>query len=248
MSRLKLFVDVVSGEIRPGVGAAPIARMIFFNCDIIPMEIQFLRFGENITAEVLANNATLRVGLRGTPGSGDLLGLTAEYELVDEVARLTFNLATEEATAFIEAMPTSWREGAAFFEIKVVAADESSFWTISQIASALRREVVANDDLEPVDTMLYVLKTALFDSAGRAIAPQFLGVRSDVTTAALHRAVITAGRVVPWVMITLEDDLWCTWTLRTRIDGEVDDTVGYRVPTDYNLATNNTIWVKSGLS
>lgn len=76
----------------------------------------------------------------------------------------------------------------------------------------------------------------------------FLGIRSDITSAALHRAVVTAGRTpLPWVIATLEDGQFLTWTLRTRA-GEVDDGTSYRVPDDYNITTNPVIWVKTALA
>lgn len=73
-------------------------------------------------------------------------------------------------------------------------------------------------------------------------------LRPDLTSAALHRAVLTAGRNLPVVYLTLEDGLWQCWTLRTRVDGEVDDGTTYRLPADWHASTNNVIWVKTALA
>jgi len=91
-------------------------------------------------------------------------------------------------------------------------------------------------------------------SEASALTPapgSFLGIRADLTSAALHKAVVTAGRTpLPWVIATLESGTFVTWTLRARtVD---DDPVTYpdqfRVPDDYHATTNYVIWVRSSLT
>ena len=85
------------------------------------------------------------------------------------------------------------------------------------------------------------------------MSSNFLQMRGDITSAALHRALVTAGHTPevtadsPWVIATLESGIWTTWSLRPRGVGESDDGTTLRLPDDYNATTNDNIWVKSAL-
>lgn len=82
-------------------------------------------------------------------------------------------------------------------------------------------------------------------SAATVISQEF---RGDLTSAALHRAVITVGKTLPWIVATLESGQWNTWTLRAKGVGETDDGTSYRQPDDFNGSTNNVVWVKTAIS
>lgn len=149
--------------------------------------------------------------------------------------------------------------------ITVAAADTAAlarapelYWRASATASAA---VVVPETMHgPVRLMpaldlvapACVAETLVPDDASeldQLATGSFLGIRADITSAALHRALATAGRTpLPWVIATLEGGQFLTWTLRARGSGENADADTYRLPDDYNASTNHVIWVKTALS
>lgn len=246
--RVRLYIDIESGEVRRDLGAAALTGIVFFQGNRVPLELVFMRGDEEVTSDILTGGAVLQVGLRSArPGVG-VLALADFYSLDGEVASTILSLATVAIVDELATVPADWREVEAWFEVVVTSADETTRQTFAQLAARVRREAINEEDYPEIDPMLYVLKSSLLDSNGRARASQFPGVRTDITSAALHRAVVTAGAAVPWLIITLEGGLLTPWILRQREAGEDDDTNTYRVPNDWHATTNNRVWMRTSFA
>jgi hypothetical protein len=248
---LRLYIDIDTGEVSRELNGPVLGGLVMYLRDILALEVVYVQAGAAVTSTVLANNAVQKIGLKAALNGTTLLALATTYTLAANVASSSFSLNTDEAVAyFADNVPPGARDAQLFLEFEVSAADESRRTTYCQLPVTVRRDVnqPGDTDPSPVDASLYVLKGALFDGNGYPITPHFVCLRPDVTNAAQHRALITAGRSRPWVIITLESDTWCTWTLRTRGVGESDDGDAYRVPSDYHATTNNVIWVRSAIT
>lgn len=131
-----------------------------------------------------------------------------------------------------------WRVAALLADGRTLISEGTHGWLQLTPAALLAPEA-------PCDTTV-LGSTATATSLTSA---NFVGIRVDITTAAQHRAVVTAGRTpLPWVIATLENDTLTTWSLRTRVSGETDDGTLYRVPDDYHATSNNVIWVRASLT
>lgn len=246
---MKLYIDINTGEIRRESSGPKVSSLLFYLRDITEIDIVFTDGGVEVSSTVLADNATMRLGLKSQPGN-DLLATASSYVLAGQIATVTFSLNTDELIAyFSDKVGAGQREAPFVFEVQTTADDESTRNTYAQISATVRRNVNDPDDGEPseADASLYVLKSALFDGSGRGVADEFLCIRTDITSAATHRALTTVGRTVPWVILTLEGGSLVPWTLNTK-SGEVDDGNFYRQPTDHNASTNNVIWIRTALA
>ncbi len=203
---MKIYIDIITGEIRRELTGPRVSGLLFYLRDIPEIEIVFTDGGVAVTSTVLADNATMRAGLKSTPGN-DLLASATTYVLAGQIATITFSLNTEELIAYFAShVGQGQREAPFVFEIQVTADDETTRNTYAQVACTVRRTVNDPDEAEPTqaDASLFVLKSALFDGAGKPVAPGFLCFRPDITSAATHRALTTVGRTAPWVIVTLE--------------------------------------------
>lgn len=180
---MKIYVDVVSGKLLRYPNGPDAAALLFTSKDVLPFEVVFLDGAGPVTSTVLAGGATLKVGIKARPGASALLAFTSAFTVNDEVASGTLSLATAQVAAFFLSNVASGASGGqAVLEVEVSAADESTRETFIQHPCVIRREINATTDANPdVDVALYVLKTALFDVDNRAVAPQFLGYRSEIT-------------------------------------------------------------------
>lgn len=172
----RLYIDVTTGEVRAAKGAAPLAKLAFSSRDILPLELVFTAGGAEVTSAVLAGNATLLAGLRAQPGTGKLLALADTYTLAGEVASTVLSLNTEEVIDYLAELPVQWASGSAYFEVQVLAADESTRQVMAQLPAAIRRRVVGPGDIEPppLEVGLYVLKTTYnANFADPTTAPSF---------------------------------------------------------------------------
>jgi hypothetical protein len=245
---VRLYIDIESGEIRRDLGAAALTGLVFYQGNRVPLEIVFMSGDTEVTSDILTGGATLQVGILSARSGGDVLALTDSYTLVGEVASATLALATAEMEAEFATVPTEWREIESWFEVAVTSGDETTRQTFAQIASRIRRNTIGDAEAPEEIPSLYLLRSSLFDASNLAIAQQFLGIRAEVTSAVLHRAVVTAGRSVPWLIVTLEGGFLMLWVLRARGIGEDDDTNNFRLPDDYNAVSNDVVWMRTTLA
>jgi len=171
----------------------------------------------------------------------------------DAIAEIPAGVVIASAGTVRMAIPASATDG--------LPLDLAYYWTLRVTDGAGR--IYAPEDchgqvvLTPLSTLLLqvlpdvgVTETLTPENADAAadaamITQEF---RSDVTSAALHRAVVTAGQTLPWIVATLESGTWCTWTLRAKGVGETDDGTSYRQPNDFDASTNNVIWVRTSIT
>lgn len=201
----------------------------------------------------LGVGATLSGELRLCDGDGAILAESgnAAYAPVALISR--FNAGAQETLALVSSFtlitqdPKGWSFALELTSeelIDYIGTDGESKEAIFEISMA------GNGRLIPLYrravTLLPLFSNGSTPTPSPALnSPQ---LKPAITTAAQHRAVVTAGAVLPLVYLTLEDGAWSCWTLRARGIGEDDDGTSYRVPDDYNASTNNVIWVKTSLA
>lgn len=244
---MKLYIDTETGECRRTLTGPKVGGLVFYLRDILdPLEIVFVEAGVPRTSTVLADSAVLAIGLKAAP-NGTLLAAANTYTLVGETARVTFSLNTTALVSyFADNVPAGARESAMLFEVEVSAQDATTRETYLQETAQVRRDVNQANDLIPDDEAeLYVLIGSLFDANGRAIAPQFVAHRGEITartggTATALDAIVTTNLSIPFAVLINIGGSGEVWQLAAGTDAE-DGTFTVR-PDDYHASTNARVW------
>ena len=237
-----LYIDVDTGKVSRTVGGAPLTGIKMFLADTITLHLGFVQDGVAITSTILANAATIKVGLRARPYAGDILALANTYTLAGEIATLTLDLNTLELTDYFDNEVEASTDAAIFLlEAEVTAADESTRQTYAQLRCTVAREV--NDDAD--STSIYVLRSEMFDGSGSAISPHFIGFRPDVlglTGTGGLAAIVTTTIEVPFIATISISGAVQEWMLQTSTAATA---TGVQRPTDYNASTNTKVWIRT---
>ena len=120
MDRVKLFIDINTGEVRRTLAGEPINALRFFHNDILPLEITLTDAGVAVTSQYLTAGRAMEIALHGFSfGQGPIVSATTS-SLTGEVATLTLDLtATELADHFADKVAANAVETQLHFEVQV---------------------------------------------------------------------------------------------------------------------------------
>lgn len=200
---------------------------------------QFMRAGDPVDL----TGATLAAWLKYSPDDAvaDVIATLTVAVTNSALGIVRITIAAEDTAALARSIEYYWRCEAEIASGDLVAPE------------ALHGPVALTPTIELVrpDIVAETLVPSEASELTSLASSGFLGIRADITTAAAHKAIATAGRTpLPWVIATLEDGTFATWTLRARTGADDPTTYPdqYRVPDDYNASTNHVIWVRSSLT
>jgi hypothetical protein len=112
-------------------------------------EVVFTASDEDVTASLLANGKTVKLGLRANTSMGVLLAQSEGYTLDGAVASCTLSLNTSEIVALIDSLPETSRSTRVYFEVEVSNADGTEVQTLAQTYFYLQCEVNMEGDEPP---------------------------------------------------------------------------------------------------
>ena len=243
-----IHIDVDSGKVSRTIGGAPLPSLKVFLRDILALRIGFVQDGVAITSTILAGPATIKVGLRSSPGAATLLALATSYTLSGELALVTISLNTAELVAYFTDDVDAETDSANFvFEVEVTASDESTRQTFCQLKTVVHREVNETGDTAPsVETeSLYTLRSALFDASSRGVSPAFVNFRPDVLGlsggSGYLDGIVTTNLTVPTLIVIYVAGELQDWLLETSTAATAE---GIQRPLDYNGSTNTRVWTR----
>jgi hypothetical protein len=227
-----LYVDIDTGELRRSLNGPVFSGLTLYLRDILSLGIAYVQEGALVTNTVLAGSAVQKVGLRAKP-TGNLLALASTYTLANSIASTVFSLATQELVDhFANNCGPDQIVADCLMEVDVTAADGTTRRTYFQGGVNVRRAVNVGDDV-PVHLVL---------------GGNFIPLPA-VTSYALARAIVTAGRPLPTMFLFYIASTWESWTLRAKAgSGEDDDGVSFLEPDDYDADDNDVVLVKDAIN
>jgi hypothetical protein len=206
----------------------------FYSRDKVPIGVTFWLAGEDVTADVLADAAELRVGIRRYTGTGVALALSV-LTLNAGVAEGILDLDTAEMASYMDALANQETSKSAYLEFEVTSADGTERLTGAQTEATLRCEVNIDGDEPPA-------AAATSAASAAASAAAAAGMTTALATHAALRAVVTAASAVTagrlrTVVISSALEWW-----HFKAGTNADDDANFLRPDDYNASTNAFVW------
>jgi hypothetical protein len=139
---MRIYVDVVTGEIRRSLTGAAIPILSFYQNDIFDLEVVLFSDDTEVTASTLSTDKTLDIVLRGVPYTISELATGETPTREGEVVSAAFDLTTQAVTNyFSDYIPAGRPSGEVFFEIQISKPDGTYRETILFTRALLFRDL-----------------------------------------------------------------------------------------------------------